>query len=51
MQCGVEIKIVNLKIKETKGCKSWCILDKILLIDEKSIYCDKDVKYNVVWEL
>ena len=36
------------KIKEIKGCKSRCILDKPL-ITGKCVCCGKDAKHHVVW--
>ena len=37
------------KIKEIKGCKSRCILEKEKSIDDKCVCCGKKSKYHVVW--
>ncbi|MCI8347604.1 MAG: proline--tRNA ligase [Bacilli bacterium] len=37
------------KIKEIRGCKSRCILEKAEKIDEKCVCCGEDAKHHVVW--
>ena len=47
MWCGNED--CENKIKETKGCKSRCIVENGDKIDDKCVCCGKEAKYHVIW--
>ena len=47
MWCGDQE--CEVKIKEIKGCKSRCIVEKGERIDEKCVCCGKEAKHHVIW--